>query len=121
MHVSSTIPGQPSICDDNFRNVSVITGTNIYKDEINRLGALRFAQETGQTLVDFFSDDSSHITQSDPLAEESRSVKRVGELTKEIMDSLWSQPPSSTDKHIAGRLSLCIGLPVMCKGNCRSH
>ena len=39
-HVSSTIPGQASICDDNFRNVSIITGTNIYKDEINRLGAL---------------------------------------------------------------------------------
>ena len=114
--ISSTIPGQPSICDSNFRNVSIITGTNIHKDEINRLGALRFAQETGQTLVDFFSEDSSRITQSD-LAEESRGVKRVGELTKEIMDSLWSQPPSSTDKHIAGKLSLCIDLPIMIRYN----
>ena len=114
--ISSTIPGQPSICDSNFRNVSIITGTNIHKDEIYRLGALRFAQETGQTLVDFFSEDSSRITQSD-LAEESRGVKRVGELTKEIMDSLWSQPPSSTDKHIAGKLSLCIDLPIMIRYN----
>ena len=113
--VSSTIPGRASICDNNFRNVSIITGTNVYKDEINRLGALRFAQETGQTLIDFFSEDTSRITQSDP--DESRGVKRVGELTKEIMESLWSQPPSSTDKHIAGKLSICIGLPVMIRYN----
>ena len=39
-HISSTIPGRPSICDNNFRNVLIITGTNIYKDEINRLGVL---------------------------------------------------------------------------------
>ena len=115
--VSSTIPGRPSICDNNFRNVSIITGTNIHKDEINRLGALRFSQETGQTLIDFFSEDSSRVTQSDPLADESRGAKRLGELTKELMDSLWSQPPSSTDKHIAGKLSICIGLPVMIRYN----
>ena len=53
----------------------------------------------------------------DLLSEESRGVKRVGELTKEIIDSLWSQPPSSTDKHIAGKLSICIGLPVMIHHN----
>ena len=91
--------------------MSIITGTNIYKDEINRLGALQFAQETGQMLTGFFLEDSSRITQSDP--DNSRGVKRVGELTKEMMDGFWSQPPSATDKHIAGKLSLCIGLPVM--------
>jgi len=31
--------------------------------------------------------------------------------------ALWSQPPSSTDKHIPGKLSLCIGLPVMIRYN----
>ena len=113
--VSSAIPGRSSICDNNFRNMSIITGTNIHKDEINRLGALRFAQETGQTLTDFFSDDSSRITHSDPG--EARGVKRVGEITKEMMDGFWSQPPSSTDKHIAGKLSLCIGLPIMIRYN----
>jgi len=112
--VSSTIPGRASICDYNFRNVSIITGTNIHKDEINRLGASRFAQETGQKLTDFFSEDSSCVTQSDP---EARGVKRVGEITKEMMHGFWSQPPSSTDKHIAGKLSLCIGLPVMIRYN----
>jgi hypothetical protein len=37
----------------------------------------------------------------------------IKEITDEIQTSLWSQPPSSTDKNIAGNLSLCIGLPVM--------
>ena len=44
-------------------------------------------------------------------------MKRVAELTNEMKDGLWSQPPSSTDKHIAGKLSLCIGLPVMIRYN----
>ena len=114
--VSSTIPGRLSICDRNFRNVSIITGTNIYKDEINRLGAIRFAQETGQTLTDFFSEDS-HVAPSRSDPDEARGVKRVGEITKEMMEGFWSQPPSSTDKHIAGKLSLCIGVPVMIRYN----
>ena len=41
--VSSNVPGRSSVCDKVFRNVSIITGTNIQKDKINRLGALRFA------------------------------------------------------------------------------
>ena len=114
-HISASIPGRSSICNNNFRNVSIITGTNVYKDEINRLGALCFAQETGQTLTDFFSEDSVCITQSD--ADKARGAKRVGEITKEMMEGFWSQPPSSTDKHIAGKLSLCIGLPVMMRYN----
>ncbi len=44
-------------------------------------------------------------------------VKRVRDLTDEMRHALWSQPPSSTDKHIAGKLSLCIGLPVMIRYN----
>ena len=113
--ISSSVPGRPSICHEQFRDVSIITSTNLHKDEINRLGAVRFAQETGQSLTDFFSDDSPRVTQAD--SEEGKGVKRVAELTNEMKDGLWSQPPSSTDKHIAGKLSLCIGLPVMIRYN----
>ena len=113
--ISSNVPGRPSICQDQFRNVSIITGTNLHKDEINRLGAIRFAQETGQALTDFFSDDSPQVTQS----EQNRGVnlKRVSEITDDMRKALWSQPPSSTDKHIAGKLSLCIGMPIMIRYN----
>ena len=110
--ISSNLPGRPSICQEQFRNVSIITGTNLHKDEINRLGAIRFAQETGQTLTDFFSDDSSR-SQGD--SELNRGVKQVREITDE--EAFWSQPPSSTDKHIAGKLSICVGLPVMIRYN----
>ena len=113
--ISSSVPGRPSICHELFRDVSIITSTNLHKDEINRLGAIRFAQETGQSLTDFFSDDSPRAAQGD--SEEGKGVKRVAELTNEMKVGLWSQHPSSTDKHIAGKLSLCIGLPVMIRYN----
>ena len=114
--ISCNVPGRPSICQESFRNVSIITGTNLHKDEINRLGALRFACETGQSLTNFFSEDSPRATQSDST-EQGRRVKRVSEITDEMRAALWSQPPSSTDKHIAGKLSLCIGMPVMIRYN----
>ena len=113
--ISSNLPDCASICDSTFRDVSIITGTNLHKDEINKLGALRFAQETGQNLVDFFSDDSPRSNPSD--SEQTSGTKRVNEITDEMQYGFWSQPPSSTDKHIAGKLSLCIGLPVMIRYN----
>ena len=99
-----------SICDDNFRNVSIITAKNLHKDEINKLGASRFAQETGQQLTSFYSEDSLNFKNSEKASSGALHIK---EITDEIQTSLWSQPPSSTDKNIAGNLSLCIGLPVM--------
>ena len=113
--ISANVPGRASICDPEFRNVSIITGTNRHKDEINRLGALRFSQETGQTLTDFFSDDSPRGNPSD--AEKSTGIKQLNKITEDIQHACWSQPPSCTDKHIAGKLSLCIGLPVMIRYN----
>ena len=117
--ISSTHPDgteRSSICEDNFRDVSIITGTNLHKDEINRLGALRFAQETNQELTDFFSDDSTrvHSTEADTRT---LNTKRVAEISEEMQKALWEQQPSSTDKHIAGKLSLCLGLPVMIRHN----
>ncbi|KDR66272.1 hypothetical protein GALMADRAFT_81086, partial [Galerina marginata CBS 339.88] len=110
--VSSNLPGRSSVCDDMFRNVSIITARNLHKDEINRLGALRFAQETGQVLTDFFSEDSCNVNTKDTEA-----ASKLREITPDIQNSLWSQPPSCNNKNIAGKLSLCIGLPVMIRNN----
>jgi hypothetical protein len=41
----------------NFQNVSIITAWNSQKDRINELGSARFAKETNQHLVDFYSID----------------------------------------------------------------
>ena len=117
--ISSTHPDgveRSSICEGNFRDVSIITGTNLQKDEINRLGALRFAQETNQELTDFFSDDSTRVHSMEAETKISN-TKRVAEISNEMQEALWEQQPSTTDKQIAGKLSLCLGLPVMIRHN----
>jgi hypothetical protein len=113
--VSSEQPGRMSICSNDFRNVSIITGTNLHKDEINRLGAIRFSQETNQELTDFYSDDTVRVSSSE--THQSSGAKRVSEISEGMQRALWDQQPSTTDKHIAGKLSLCIGLPVMIRYN----
>ena len=114
--MSSKLPaGHHSICDEDYQNVSIIIGTNLHKDEFNRLGTICFAQETGQSLVNFYSYDSPCGTQTN--TENVCGVKHVGEISDEMRDALWSQPPSSSDKHIAGKLSICIGLPVIIRYN----
>ncbi|KDR79825.1 hypothetical protein GALMADRAFT_1360531 [Galerina marginata CBS 339.88] len=112
--VSSNLPGRTSVCDNMFRNISIITARNLHKDEINRLGALRFAQETGQVLTDFYSDDTCNVNTKEA---ESDFTSRLRQITPEIQNSLWSQPPSANNKNIAGKLSLCIGLPIMIRNN----
>ena len=50
--------GQPNIAKKKrFRYVSIITELNSQKDQLNKLGSLRFEMETGQKLTDFYSDD----------------------------------------------------------------
>ena len=116
--ISSKLPNRPCVTDKNFRDVSIITAKNIRKDEINRIGALRFAQETGQTLTDFYSEDSPKIRGDDIDKSTSKcKVLRVKEISNEMQEILWNQLPSTTDKHIAGKLSLCIGLPIMIRHN----
>jgi hypothetical protein len=109
------LPGRSSICNKEFRDVSIITGTNLQKDEINRLGAIRFAQETGQDLVNFYSEDTSKVSAGD--LDKVSGTKRVAQLTNEMRRALWDQQPSMTDRHIAGKLTLCLGLPVMIRTN----
>ena len=107
--ISCNVPGQPSVCQENFHNVSIITGANLHKDKINCLGALQFAHEIGQSLTDFFSDDLPLTTiESKTEQGHGSGVKHVSEITDKMRTVLWSQPPSSTDKHIAGKLSLCV-------------
>lgn len=116
--VSSNIPGRPNICTDNFRNEPIITATNIHKDEINRIGALRFAKENNLKLTDFFSEDSLKInTRDEKFSKTSQARIYLESITDGIQDLFWNQPPSSTDKHIAGKLSLCVGMPIMIRHN----
>ena len=121
--ISSELPGRASVNEKEFRNVSIITNLNSQKDEINRLGSLRFAAETGQTLTQFFSIDS--VVAKEPeenqqrkryKAGQKRSVKH-GTIPVAIQNALWEQPTCANTKLIPGKLSICIGMPVMICNN----
>ena len=121
-HISSSLPGRPCIADKEFRDVAIITANNVQKDAINVMGCSRFAHETNQTLVDFFSEDSiSSASEHD----NTRGRKVAGQalrmkhkvLTNAIQDALWDQPCCMNDALIAPRLSLAVRMPVMIQTN----
>ena len=121
--ISSELPGRASVNQKEFRNVSIITNLNSQKDEINRLGSLRFAAETEQTLTHFFSIDSVEAREPEEnlqrrryKAGRKRSVKH-GLIPPTIQNALWEQPTCANTKLIPGKLSICIGMPVMIRNN----
>ena len=59
--IVSSLPNHPSLSDTQFTLISIITARNIDKDEINKLGCIKFAKMTGQDLTDFFSQDKLHL------------------------------------------------------------
>ncbi|KAF8713067.1 hypothetical protein AX14_012989 [Amanita brunnescens Koide BX004] len=117
-HITCQLPGRPSITDPEFRSVSIITAKNAQKDEINRLGCQLFAQHTGQQLIDFYSEDTLKPSEDIEKSKKPRGVKkRLIKLNIAHQRILWNLPHSSADKPVPGKLSLCVGLPVMIKTN----
>ena len=96
--MSSEMPGCSSVNEKQFRNVSIITNLNSQKDEINRLGSQRFAEETGQNLTHFFSVDtvSSSEFEEDQgkknfITCQKRTIKH-NSIPENIQQALWEQP-----------------------------
>lgn len=117
-------PGVPRLAHKNFRNVPVITAHNLQKDHINLLGAARFAKETGQKITSFYSIDRFRGGAADKttkalrasnrhIADGTRFSDRIPSVQQEI---IWSLEPKYTN-HKAGRLDLCVGMPVMLRSN----
>ncbi|KIM40838.1 hypothetical protein M413DRAFT_42070, partial [Hebeloma cylindrosporum] len=115
-------PGKdrPRLSDPRFRNVSIITAYNSQKDKTNEMGTMRFHTETGAELHEFYSIDLSNGKGDDSRkrknAKGSRAKKLRHELNDIVQQQLWDAPPSTSD-HIAGKLTLCIGLPIMIRNN----
>jgi hypothetical protein len=114
--------GQPNIAKKRFRNVSIITELNSQKDQLNKLGSLRFATETGQKLTDFYSDDElgediDPSTLSSVRKKDRKSIPSSKKyLSPDMQDAVWNLRHSASE-HIPGKLSLCMGLPVMIRNN----
>ncbi|KAF8240299.1 hypothetical protein L208DRAFT_1234045 [Tricholoma matsutake] len=107
--------GQPRLANKRFRNVSIITAFNASKDRINQLGSEHFAKETGQTLTHFYSVDK--FGEEENPATENKRMKRKctlnnGDINPVLQNVLWNLRHSASD-HVPGKLSLCIGLPMI--------
>ncbi|KAK0437066.1 hypothetical protein EV421DRAFT_1715443, partial [Armillaria borealis] len=117
--VTSMIPGKTSVSDDVFQNVSVIISWNVHKDEANRLGSIHFVNKTSQILTDFYLEDSLHQIAKLHIDENANEqwnkwkLKHLKMIINEFQHAFWDQPPSSTDLKIPGKLSLCVGMPVI--------
>ncbi|KAJ7938554.1 hypothetical protein B0H13DRAFT_1587555 [Mycena leptocephala] len=101
-------PGHPTFEDPRFRYVSIITALNAQKDKINELGCKKFAEETNQTLTHFYSDD----TLATNAASEGRRPKKARNC-----EVLWDAHLCSANAHVPGKLSLCVGMPIMIRHN----
>jgi hypothetical protein len=116
--ITSSLPNHPSLSDTQFTLISIITAQNIDKDEINRLGCIKFAKMTGQDLTDVFSQDKLHPNhdKGHPHHSHYAHAKKTT-IPYGIQTELWNLPHSAANKHIPGKLSLCIGMPIMIKHN----
>ena len=91
----------------------VNTTLNLPKDVINDLGSQRFAAETGQELISFYSEDTvnSSNSQEKTSVKKSTNVRKrkfqVPSLSPALQQIIWDLPPSSNTKNIPGKLSLC--------------
>jgi hypothetical protein len=116
-------PNDPKLAQKRFRNVSIITARNAQRDKINELGCERFAIENGQTLHSFYSidrwrnPDTKRQRGGRPKKTLIDPVRKSNVIAPHLQRILWDQPPASSNKHVAGKLTLCVGLPVMLKHN----
>lgn len=119
--VSSALPGRVSVADKSFSGVPIITALNIHKDEINAMGAVKFARDTNQDLVEFYSDDSiasrNCLTNYQTAHKGSKKFVRIECISDELQDHLWNQLPSENSMKIPGKIPLCLGMPVMIRNN----
>jgi len=117
-------PEQPKISAKDFRNVAIICGVHTQKDVINQLGCQRFAEDTGQKLTNFYSidkwgnlDDPVNSKKKKPkLKSASLPIHKSSEIDFDTQIEIWKLRHGATD-NFPGKLSLCIGMPVILKNN----
>jgi len=118
--VAGRQPDQPKLANKHFRNVSIITALNSQKDHINELGSACFAADTGQILTDFYSVDTLGV-ECDPVTGRKphgrpKKTTICKTISPKLQNILWNLRYSATE-HVPGKLSLCIGMPVIIRNN----
>ncbi|KAJ3771978.1 hypothetical protein FB446DRAFT_644325 [Lentinula raphanica] len=120
--VSANKPDRHYIALEPWRSAPIIIGENKQRDEINRLGAMRFASDTNQRLSLFYSEDaisssSSATSKSDGSVLKSMKKSKVNTMSEDLQKILWEQPPSTHEFHSPPILPLCHGMPVIIRHN----
>ena len=113
---------RPQLNNRKFRDVSIITRYNSTRDQINEECSARFARETKQTLKTFYSADTFSNT-GNQSSDKKRSqtftkepVRRSNVISDNLQQMLWDLPHEKTAHH-PGKLSICLGMPIMIKYN----
>jgi hypothetical protein len=102
-----------------FKNVSIITSLNTQKDQINESCSARFARDTGQQLIHFYSIDklgNANLGRKKRRSLASKKVSASVDIPEDIQKTLWESSPHSSE-HFPGKLSLCLGMPIMIRNN----
>ena len=103
--------------------MSIITTLNSQKDKISRLGCRRYADETKQQLFHFYSIDTISAGNGDEDGKTRRSITaqectiKTDIIPDAIQEVLWEQPTCANIKLVPGKLSICIGMPIMIHNN----
>ena len=120
-YIAGPGPVRPKLNDPRFKGVSIIIAFNAYRDNINIEASQCFAHDIGQKLVDLYSTD--HLGTDPTNTGPKKQCKHVIDTLRstniaspELQETLWSLHPHLTQHH-PGKLSLCVGMPVMIKNN----
>jgi hypothetical protein len=103
--------------------VAIICGRHTQKDQFNTLGSERFANDTGQKLTNFYSIDKwgkevdpSSKTKWGKSKAASKTKHQSNEIDFDDQLHIWRVRHGGTE-NFAGKLSLCIAMPVMLRNN----
>ncbi|KAJ7161113.1 hypothetical protein C8R46DRAFT_859175, partial [Mycena filopes] len=110
-------PENPKLGGKAIRNVSIITARNSQKDALNSLGAVRFSRDTNQELNHFCSIDRISSRAVDKSKWKGCVQSEIKKMSKSLQKKLWDAPASATNEFIPGKLSLCVGMPIMLRAN----
>ena len=89
-----------------FKDVPIITGRNVQRDKINLLCSERYISEKRLESHSFYSIDKLISSKKNQFSI----------MTSSLQKQLWDTLPVDSE-NLPGKLTLCIGMPVMIKYN----
>ena len=101
-----TKSNQSHLLTPNTKDVPIITGRNVQRDKINLLCSEKYISEQKLESCDFYSVDKLVSSKNNQFSL----------MTTSLQKQLWDTLPVDSE-HLPGKLTLCLGIPVMIKYN----